>query len=76
MSTYRCPVCLVNWPPTREFTTCPECESKTDFITNDNPMDVKEALSRKRHADFEKFYAERSAKQAGDELEHLVRSDD
>ena len=72
MSAYRCSNCCVSWPPTSEFQPCPECESKTDFIGNTDPMDAKEALSRKRHADFEKFYSERSAKQVGDELDQLL----
>ena len=82
MSGLRCPQCLVNWPHSIkdgdqiiQFATCPECDSKTDYTCGD-PMDDDEALSRKRHADFEKYYVERSAKHIGDELDQLVHLED
>ncbi len=75
MSAYRCSNCAVNWPPTSEFQPCPQCESKTDMIGNTDPIDVSEALSRKRHADFERYYSARSATHVGDELEQLIQSE-
>lgn len=71
MSAYRCSTCLTNWPPTTEFQACPECDERTSFMGNADPIDPAEALSRKRHADFEKYYADRSAKQLNDELDHI-----
>lgn len=74
MTAYRCPLCLINWPHTSEFQPCPECNTPTETFTNSDPIDMKEALSRKRHADFGRYCAQRDA--AGDPLEALVKIGD
>jgi hypothetical protein len=71
MSTYRCNPCSTNWPPTTEFQDCPECQARTAFGRNADPIDLSEALSRKRHADFNRFYEDREAKRLADEIERI-----
>lgn len=57
----RCSTCSLAWPRRREFNTCPECGDATWVSTTSEPMPEPEARSRKAHADFERFYAEREA---------------
>lgn len=65
----RCVDCGTAWPRTMKsrkpvFNPCPECEGKCDVMTNDTPIPLEEAWSRKKHADFERFYAAREADRA------------
>ena len=43
------------------------------MMGNADPIDVTEALSRKRHADFERYYEARENKRIASELEHIQR---
>lgn len=58
---YRCGICGVSWPDDRAFDPCPECEQPTQRMSMMEPLSLDEAWTRKRHADFERFYARRSA---------------
>jgi hypothetical protein len=78
VSAYRCNPCSTNWPAsvkvadvTETFNPCPECDGKTDFLSNATPIEDTEAISRKRHADFERWYADREAKRLAADLEHV-----
>ena len=80
MSAYRCNPCSTNWPPSSDYNPCPECEGKTDFFSNTDSIDADEALSRKKHADFERFWEERESKRQAaeskalaDELDRITR---
>lgn len=70
-SAYRCTNCSTNWPPTGEFAVCPECGDNSSPMGQAVPIDVAVAVSRKRHAEFERFYAEREAARMAAELESV-----
>lgn len=56
-SCLRCPDCCVSWPDMpRLFRTCPECGAVTDRISKARPIDVDDAMSRLKHARFDRFY--------------------
>lgn len=60
-SAMRCPVCLTSWPPElegEEVTECFECGEQTNPMYKAVPIDEREALSRKRHAQFERYLDE------------------
>lgn len=71
MNAYRCPMCLVNWPHHSLYQPCPECGEQTSAIRDIEPIDADEALSRKRHADFERYCEDRDNRRFADELERL-----
>lgn len=60
-SSFRCSICGVNWPHDARFNPCPECGDETSGIKDPPSLDMAEALRRKNHADFERFYADREA---------------
>lgn len=70
-SAFRCPVCLTNWPPTGEFAVCPECRQETSPMSSPTPIPVGEAVSRKRYADFEVFYADREARLLAQDIDRM-----
>lgn len=53
-SSSRCTICLVNWPPTYKYVTCPECGGDTR-ASREPPMDEAEVQSRENHAAFERW---------------------
>lgn len=57
----RCTTCGVDWPNANRYGTCPECEGRTDPMSNGNPLDEETARSRALHAEFERYYAKREA---------------
>jgi hypothetical protein len=59
MSALRCSICGTSWPSEESYNPCPECEEPTDIIWNAQPISREEAASRKNHADFERYLAER-----------------
>lgn len=71
---YRCVVCHTNWPrlltarAETVFAPCPECSGRCDAV-GISAISVDEAWSRKRHADFERFYMARELKQKQDAAE-------
>lgn len=68
-SAYRCTNCSTNWPPTGEFAVCPECGDTCSPMGQASPIPVGEAVSRKRHAEFERFYVDWEARRMAAELE-------
>lgn len=77
MSARRCSMCLVNWPIDPHFNVCPECGRRTDFMTGVEPINEREADSRYKHAEFERWYARREKVRADAgrrELEEIERS--
>ena len=46
------------WPDDAEFETCPICEEPTKRYRNVTPLTRNEALSVKRHHQFEVYYRE------------------
>jgi len=64
MASLRCSLCGLNFPnDPKRFRKCPECEEKTSVIANAKPMPDDEAQSLLNHATFERFYAEREARE-------------
>jgi hypothetical protein len=70
MAALRCSLCAVNWPADYSlFQYCPECGDPKDpdgrvkcsWMVSETPIDTKEARSRKRNADFERYYEQREA---------------
>jgi predicted amidophosphoribosyltransferase len=56
-SSKRCNICSENWPATGEFTKCPQCGDKTDFVFGDGPSVTKEeAQFALNKAKFEEQY--------------------
>lgn len=54
-ASFHCHVCDVSWPPDRdEYLPCPVCSGKT-WESNREPIDEHDALSRKRHAEFDRW---------------------
>ncbi len=52
----RCTYCSADWPDSKLYNKCPECEEETTRIKDIEPMDDDEALYRKSQAEFERFY--------------------
>lgn len=52
----RCSMGCASWPDHKDFYVCPSCGEPTTKYSNLYPLDLDEALSRKRHIDFEYFY--------------------
>jgi hypothetical protein len=51
----RCPICLLNFPATGDYDTCPTCDEPTRFANNITAMPADEAKSILAHARFERF---------------------
>jgi hypothetical protein len=49
------------YPDKLLYKTCLVCGEPTQRLSNGNPMDEEEALSKLRHHEFEKFYAKHCA---------------
>lgn len=53
----RCSQCATDWPDDRlNFSVCPCCLEPTSRARGGDPIDFDEALSLKRHFDFEHYY--------------------
>jgi hypothetical protein len=52
----RCDTGCESWPPDSEFVRCPQCGEPTTVYNNLQPLDLDEAISIKRHLDFEAKY--------------------
>ena len=56
----RCPACKTDWPTlngkTPDFQVCPECEKSTQVVLDGDPISLREAVSRRKHADFDRWY--------------------
>lgn len=55
---YRCSMCSLNFPRTREFSSCPVCGESCTGYSNVAAMAEDEANSILYHARFERYYAE------------------
>lgn len=56
----RCSPCDINWPYDRPvYDHCPECGTMTLLSKDDASMTDAEGASRKKHAEFERFYRAR-----------------
>jgi hypothetical protein len=49
--SFRCPYCLINWPPTQEYVNCPQCLEEAR-PTSQTPIGPEEAREFKNHCDF------------------------
>lgn len=43
VSTWRCSICALNWPPLNAFKTCPQCGEANTPFSNAQPMSDAEA---------------------------------
>lgn len=66
----RCSMCGIDWPNNDLYDICPVCQDEdgTDPCNDGNPLSAKEALSMKRHAEFERFYDEWDATRPAERL--------
>ena len=65
-----CHRCKTRWPNSDDYRRCPECECSTTL----SPLvsiGEKWALSRKNHADFERWLDEHGRRDPVDELERI-----
>lgn len=87
MAANRCSNCNTNWPLGAAYKpTCPECGEPTAYFQNAQPIEAGEAASRRKHAEFERYFAEREERQRaelasydperiGDDVEAALRSE-
>lgn len=68
MPTFRCPICLRNWPLEQEYRKCPGCEEKCSPVSNVRAMPADEAESTAAHLRFENFYEEWDESRPSDRL--------
>lgn len=72
MPALECRTCKTLWPDDRtEYNRCPDCQELTVLRTLAEPsMHEHEAITRKRHADFERWleHREQRRKREGDAL--------
>jgi hypothetical protein len=64
MIAFRCSLCTISWPNESVYRRCPQCEGRTDQISDaaeDEVLPVEEAASLARHYEFERLYPEDSA---------------
>jgi hypothetical protein len=69
MPARRCSICAADWPHRDDFKKCPECGERTSPVSNIDAMDLREAMSRKRSAEFERFYEKWDATHPPERLE-------
>jgi hypothetical protein len=53
----RCAMGCETWPDDQQYALCPTCQERTRRCRNVQPLHPAEALSKKRHADFERWCA-------------------
>ena len=58
-TAYRCTICLTDWPPDGHYLTCPECREPTRPSWQQQPLEAREALLRKRWAEFARYQERR-----------------
>jgi hypothetical protein len=51
----RCEMGCETWPDDTLYSICPNCEEPTRRFTRMSPLSAEEALSKKKHADFERW---------------------
>jgi hypothetical protein len=52
-----CKNCGIDWPNhLLQYKVCPKCEGKLAGIVDGTPLPKDEALSLKRHCEFERYY--------------------
>ena len=70
MSARRCSKCKTLWPDeryvgadgeARMYEKCPECQAITELV-EEEPIGVAEADDRRKHAEFDRYYAAREEK--------------
>lgn len=80
MSAARCSACGISWPDAKDYRKCPQCQGKTDAVSNETAIDSSVAASLANHAEFERYYAKwendrtlREAKALAEEMEKLEK---
>lgn len=62
MACARCTLCNANFPVTLAHSLCPICKADNLFpIENDVPDPEEDLQSRVNHADFERYYEQRTS---------------
>jgi hypothetical protein len=54
MTSQRCSICAINYPPTERFTSCPRCEEPTTRMFQAEPISDEEANRIWSFAEFER----------------------
>lgn len=56
MIARRCQICGIDWPDLADYIDCPKCETMTRRFKDVRPLDIFEAMSLKKHVEFDAFY--------------------
>jgi hypothetical protein len=65
VTALRCKECDVNWPVDfGKYRACPGCLKPTRWDETVDPLSASEALSRQKHAEFDRHCAERDEAEA------------
>lgn len=56
MTSQRCSICAINWPTSRRYSKCPQCEEPTSPMYKAEPISSEEANRLANFAAFEREY--------------------